>query len=139
VIRARWIIESEGAYLAASNATPSHLRRMKTALEEMSAAITHTAESTAADERFHLCIAEASGNSALLMVVQQLWEMRTGTLYMQLESHFSGEAIWQQAVAEHTELLQAIASRDPPAARKAMRRHMKNAEIRFASGWKPSE
>ena len=139
LIRARWIIESEAAFLAASNATPAHLQRMKTALEEMRAARTHSPESTAADERFHLCIAEASGNSALVMVVQQLWELRTGTLYMQLESHFSGEAIWKQAVAEHAELLQAIASRDPPAARKAMRKHMKNAEIRFASGWKPSE
>jgi GntR family transcriptional repressor for pyruvate dehydrogenase complex len=139
LIRARWIIESEAAFLAASNATPDHLRRMKTALNEMQHAHTHSAESMQADERFHLCIAEASGNSALLLVVQQLWELRTGTLYMQLESHFTGETIWSQAVTEHGELLDAIASRDPPAARKAMRRHMKNAEIRFASGWKATE
>ncbi len=139
LIRARWIIESECAFLAASNASADHLKRMKQALDEMQQASTHSRESTAADERFHLCIAEASGNSALAMVVQQLWEQRTGTLYMQLESHFSGEEIWRQAVAEHAELLQAIATRNPPAARKAMRKHMKNAEIRFASGWKPSE
>ena len=56
------------------------------------------------------------------------------SLYMQLESHFTGETIWSQAVIEHRAILDAIASRDPPAARKAMRRHMKNAEVRFASG-----
>jgi DNA-binding FadR family transcriptional regulator len=139
LIRARWIIESETAYLAASNATPDHLRRMKAALGAMQGSRTHSPESMDADERFHLCIAEASGNSALLMVVQQLWELRTGTLYMQLESHFTGETIWSQAVVEHGAILDAIASRDPPAARKAMRRHMKNAEVRFASGWKASE
>jgi GntR family transcriptional regulator, transcriptional repressor for pyruvate dehydrogenase complex len=139
LLRARWIIESEAASLAASHATPPQLQRMKEALQEMQAARTHTPESTAADQRFHLCIAEASGNSALLLVVQQLWELRTGTLYMQLESHFSGQTIWSQAVAEHGEILDAIASRDPPAARKAMRKHMKNAEIRFASGWKPTD
>ena len=105
----------------------------------MQQAPTHSAESTAADQRFHLCIAEASGNAALLMIVQLLWEQRTGPLYMRMESHFSGEAIWRQAVDEHRALLDAIASRDPPAARRAMRRHMKNAEIRFASAWKAHE
>jgi GntR family transcriptional repressor for pyruvate dehydrogenase complex len=139
VIRARWIIESEAAALAASNATPAHLKRMKSAFTEMQRAHTHTPEATAADQRFHLCIAEASGNGALSMVVQQLWEQRTGELYMQLESHFVGETIWREAVREHGELLRAIASRDPAAARTAMQLHMKNAELRFASGWKPED
>lgn len=139
VIRARWIIESEAAYHAASHATPEQLHRMKAALDEMARAPTHSPESTAADQRFHLCIAEASGNSALWMVVQQLWEQRTGPLYMQFESHFSGQSIWRQALDEHRTLLDAIASRDPPAARRAMRRHMKNAEVRFASAWKAHE
>lgn len=139
LIQARWIIESEAAFLAASQATPQHLQRMKTALDEMRESPTHSPQATAADERFHLCIAEASGNAALLMVIQQLWELRTGALYTQLESHFSGEEIWRLAVVEHAELLTAITSRDPVAARKAMRKHMKNAEIRFASSWRPDQ
>lgn len=139
VIRARWIIESEAAYHAASHATPEQLQRLKASLTEMQQAPTHSPESIAADQRFHLCIAEASGNGALLMVVQLLWEQRTGPLYMRLESHFSGRSVWSQAVDEHGAILDAIASRDPPAARRAMRRHMKNAEIRFASAWKAQE
>jgi DNA-binding FadR family transcriptional regulator len=139
LIRARWIIESEAAYHAASHATPDHLQRLKAALTDMQKAPTHSRESIAADQRFHLCIAEASGNSALPMVVQLLWEQRTGPLYMRLESHFSGSRIWNEAVDEHRAILDAIASRDPPAARRAMRKHMKNAEIRFASAWKAQE
>lgn len=139
LIQARWIIESEAAFLAASHATPQQLQRMKAALDEMRESPTHSPQATAADERFHLCIAEASGNAALLLVIQQLWELRTGALYTQLESHFSGEEIWRLAVVEHAELLTAITSRDPAAARKAMRKHMKNAEIRFASNWKPGQ
>ena len=139
LIRARWIIESEAAALAATHATPEQLQRLKSALTDMQRHATHAPEAVAADERFHLCLAEASGNSALLMVVQQLWEARTGPLYTQMESHFSGEAVWKQAVEEHGELLQAVAGRDPRAAREAMRKHMKNAEVRFASGWKPGE
>lgn len=139
LIRARWLIESECAFLAASHATPQQLQRMKSALDDMRTWATHTPQGTAADQRFHLAIAEASGNAALLLVVEQLWALRTGELYTQLESHFVGEQIWQLAVQEHAELLTAITQRDPAAARRAMRTHMKNAEVRFASSWRPDE
>jgi GntR family transcriptional repressor for pyruvate dehydrogenase complex len=136
VIRARWVIESECAALAATQATDVHLECLRQAVLEMRLCESHSPEGINADQRFHQCIAEASGNAALLMVVQQLWEQRTGPLYMRLESHFTGQSIWSQAVAEHELLLDAVASRDPDAARNAMRLHMKNAEIRFASAWK---
>jgi DNA-binding FadR family transcriptional regulator len=139
VIKARYLIESEAAALAASNATADHLQAMKTALAQMRSMKTHGAEATAADERFHMAIAEASGNAALVMVIHQLWEQRTSPLYMQLESHFTGETIWSLALEEHSELLDAIASRDPTASREAMRKHMKNAEVRFASGWRSTD
>ncbi len=136
VLRARWIVESEAAALAATHATAAQLAGLKATLKEMQRARTHSPQATAADQRFHLGIAEASGNAALLQLVQQLWRMRTGELYTQLESHFVGETIWRQAVAEHGALLDAIAARNPAAARRAMRRHTKNAELRFASAWK---
>jgi len=137
LIQARWLVESECAFLAASHATPQQLQRLKDALDEMRGSHTHTPQGTAADQRLHLRNAEASGNDELLMWVQQPWELRTGPLYTQMESHFSGEEIWRLAVVEHAELLTAITSRDPAAARRAMRKHMKNAEVRFASSWSP--
>ncbi|MFN3809434.1 MAG: FadR/GntR family transcriptional regulator [Roseateles asaccharophilus] len=139
LIHARWLIESECALLAASHASPQQLQRLNAALEDMRAWPSHSPQSIAADQRFHLTIAEASGNAALLLVVEQLWALRTGALYSQLESHFVGEQIWQQAIQEHTQLLTAITQRDPAAAQHAMRMHMKNAEVRFASNWKPKE
>ncbi|MGY4830051.1 FadR/GntR family transcriptional regulator [Sphaerotilaceae bacterium SBD11-9] len=135
LIRARWIVESECANLAASHATPEQLGAMKRALDDMRGAPSHNEISLEADQRFHMTIAEASANSALVMVTRQLWDARRGPLYMQLESHFSGKEIWRQAVDEHAEILNAIVSRDGTAARNAMRRHMKNAELRFASNW----
>jgi DNA-binding FadR family transcriptional regulator len=139
LIRARSLVESECAALAADHASERQLDRMKAAVMEMRSHADHTPEGIAADQSFHHCIAEASGNAALLMLVQQLWEQRTGTLYTRLESHFVGRSIWRQAVQEHEALLDAIASRDPAAARSAMQLHMKNAEVRFASGWKVNE
>ena len=137
VIRARWIVESEAAALAATHATPEQLQGLQDALRDMQAARSHNPKALDADHRFHIGIAEASHNSALVMVTHQLWDARRGPLYMQIESHFVGAQIWREAVAEHGEILQGIASRDVRAARTAMRRHMKNAEVRFASGWRP--
>lgn len=139
LIRARWIVESECAHLAATHATPEQLAGMKRALDDMRGAPLYDDVSLEADQRFHLCIAEASANSALVMVTRQLWDARRGPLYLQLESHFSGKEIWRQAVDEHAEILNAIVSRDGTAARNAMRRHMKNAELRFASNWHSGE
>ncbi|MEO8152646.1 MAG: FadR/GntR family transcriptional regulator [Rhizobacter sp.] len=139
LIRARWVVESECANLAATHATPQQLAGMKRALEDMRGSASHNDVSLEADQRFHMFIAEGSANSALLMLTRQLWDARRGPLYMQLESHFSGKEIWRQAVDEHAEILNAIASRDAPAARNAMRRHMKNAELRFASSWRSEE
>ncbi|HEY0820287.1 MAG TPA: FadR/GntR family transcriptional regulator [Rhizobacter sp.] len=135
LIRARWVVESECAELAATHASPAQLTAMKQALDDMRAEPMHNAATLDADQRFHEAIADASGNSALAMLTRQLWDMRRGPLYLQFESHFSSAEIWQQAVHEHAELLDAIVSRDGPTAREAMRRHMKNAELRFASNW----
>jgi hypothetical protein len=51
---------------------------------------------------------------------------------MQMASHLVGESVWNQAVAERVELLDVIDSRNPAAARVALRRHTKNAELRLA-------
>jgi GntR family transcriptional regulator, transcriptional repressor for pyruvate dehydrogenase complex len=139
VIRARQIIECECAALAATRASELHLEGMRQAVLEMRALQTQTPAGVAADQRFHHYIAEASGNSALSMVVHQLWEQRTGELYVRLESHFTNQTIWSQVQIEHEQLLDAMLSRDPQAARQAMFSHMRNAEIRFASGWKVQE
>jgi GntR family transcriptional regulator, transcriptional repressor for pyruvate dehydrogenase complex len=139
VIRARQVLESECAALAATHASEHHLDQMRQAVLDMRSFETHSEAALAADQRFHQSIAEASGNSALLMLVQQLWVQRTGNLYMRLESHFTGNRVWGEAQAEHEQLLDAILSRDPHSARMAMIVHMKNAEVRFASAWRVQE
>jgi GntR family transcriptional repressor for pyruvate dehydrogenase complex len=133
VLAARILVEAECAALAARHATPAQLRQLKSILAQMKVQSTHSPEAIALDEGFHLCIAEASGNAALQLLVQQLWAQRTGELYTQLESHFVGESIWQLALQEHEALVDAIAAKDASAARKAMQVHLRNAKVRFAS------
>jgi DNA-binding FadR family transcriptional regulator len=135
LIKARWLIEAECAALAAKAATRAQVRAMEEALDQMEADRGRGTMPLASDRLFHLRIAEASGNSALALVVKTLWDQRTGPLFLRLEHHFDTPALWDVAIREHREIVAAIARRDAAGARGAMRRHMHQAAKRFSSSW----
>jgi DNA-binding FadR family transcriptional regulator len=135
LIRARWIIEAECAALAAKHATRAQLRAMDDALDDMEALRDRGMMPLASDRQFHMRIAEASGNSALALVVKTLWDQRTGPLFLRLEHHFDTPALWDVAIREHREIAGAIARHDAAGARSAMRRHMDHAAKRFSISW----
>ncbi|HEX4332439.1 MAG TPA: FadR/GntR family transcriptional regulator [Usitatibacter sp.] len=135
LIRARWLIESECAALAAKSATRAQVRAMEGSLDEMEAQRDRGMMPLAADRQFHLRVAEASGNSALALVVKTLWDQRTGPLFLRLEHHFDTPQLWTVAIKEHREVLAAIARHDATAARVSMRRHMDQAAKRFSGSW----
>jgi DNA-binding FadR family transcriptional regulator len=138
LIKARWIIESECAALAAKSATKAQVRAMEEALDAMERDKDGGVMPLDNDRLFHLRVAEGSGNSALALVVQTLWDQRTGPLFLRLEHHFDTPGLWEVAIREHRDVLQAIAKRDPAAARSAMRRHMDHAAKRFSASWSKS-
>ena len=135
LIRARWLIEAECAALAAKEATRAQIRAMDDALDSMEADRDKGVMPLGADRLFHLRIAEASGNSALALVVKTLWDQRTGPLFLRLEHHFDTPSLWTVAIREHREIVAAIARHDATAARAAMRRHMNQAAKRFSTSW----
>ncbi len=135
LIRARWLIEAECAALAAKSATRAQVRSMEEALERMESDRDKGVMPLDADRLFHLRIAEASGNSALALVVKTLWEQRQGPLFLRLEHHFDTPELWSVAIREHRDIVGAIARHDPGAARTAMRRHMDHAARRFSKSW----
>jgi DNA-binding FadR family transcriptional regulator len=135
LIKARWLIEAECAALAAKHGTRAQVRAIEEALQEMEAAGEKGVVPLTADRQFHLRIAEASGNSALTLVVKTLWDQRTGPLFLRLEHHYDTPALWSVAVREHREIVAAIARKDAGGARAAMRSHMNHAAKRFSSSW----
>jgi len=130
-MHARRLVESECAALAACNATAVQIRQLKGALASMRRARSKHVVPLDGDHLFHLRIAEASGNSALELVVRTLWAQRTGPLFLQLEHHFDTPALWSAAIDEHQAVLEAIEAHNPAAARAAMRRHLLHAGSRF--------
>ena len=135
LIKARWLIEAECAALAAKNATRVQVRAIDEAIDAMEADRDKGVMPLGADKQFHLRIAEASGNSALALVVKTLWDQRTGPLFLRLEHHFDTPALWTVAIREHRDIAAAIARRDAQGARSAMRRHMNHAARRFSTSW----
>ncbi|MFT3960605.1 FadR/GntR family transcriptional regulator [Propionivibrio sp.] len=138
VLFARDLIEPDIAALAARNATPGHLAALAQALGEMVCCSAGDVRRIEYDREFHFALAEASGNSALLLAIQALWTPRVQPLYRRLEDHFHSEQVWQRAIIEHREILEAIKHGDAKAARSAMHRHMRNVRTRFSSSWSES-
>src|SRR5512140_1483071 len=132
LIRARWLIEGECAALAAKSATRAQVKAMGDALGRMEAHRDKGGLPLDDDRAFHERIAEASGNSALALVVRTLWDQRTSPLFRQLEHHYDTPQLWEVALREHRAVLSAIARHDAPGARRAMRRHMDQAARRFS-------
>ena len=135
LLRARYMIEAECAALAAKSAKKAQIESIGEALEQMARELQDERQPLGGDRLFHLRIAEATGNGALVAVVKMLWEERTGPLYQQLEHHYDSPALWTAAMAEHRAVLKAIAARDATGARAAMRRHLNQAYKRFSTGW----
>jgi DNA-binding FadR family transcriptional regulator len=135
LLRARYVIEGECAALAAKSARKSQVHAMAQALDDMASAVAGGRQPHDPDRDFHLRIAEATGNGALVHVVKMLWAERSGPLYQQLEHHYDSPALWASAMSEHRAVLDAIAAHDAQAARTAMQRHLNQAYKRFSKGW----
>lgn len=133
VLRARSVLEGEMAAEAAKNASPEQMAQMAACLENLKNSPLEAKIIVVADREFHLSIAQASGNSAYVLLLETLWKHRTTPLYYQLEDHFLSAAVWQISKYEHEVIFAAIAARDPGAARAAMQAHMRNAATRMAS------
>ncbi|TMG97278.1 MAG: FadR family transcriptional regulator [Betaproteobacteria bacterium] len=135
LLRARYVIESECAALAAKSAKKGHVHAIEDALSEMEREMSDARQPLPADRLFHLRVAEATGNGALVAVVKMLWEERMGPLYKQLEHHYDAPGLWHAAIAEHRGVLKAIVAHDTGVARTMMQRHLNQAYRRFSKGW----
>jgi DNA-binding FadR family transcriptional regulator len=135
LMRARYTIESECAALAAKSAKKSQIAAIEEALELMQREFETEKQPLGGDRLFHLRIAEATGNGALVAVVKMLWEERMGPLYQRLEHHYDTPSLWTAAMGEHRAVLKAIAEHDVAGARAAMQRHLNKAYKRFTKGW----
>lgn len=126
VLAARGIVEGETAALAAREGSAEDHARIRQTLEQMADEMRATGGALHADELFHLRIAEASGNGALVHLVRQLWAFRYSAMFRKLDEHFDTRARHAQAIDEHRRIVEAIERRDADTARAALAAHLQS-------------
>lgn len=133
IIRARQLVEAELAAVAAKRRTPAKLKRLRAAIKAMEDDIARGVMPIRGDREFHVALAEACDNAALVRVVTDLFDERNNPLFEQLGRHFENAKSWRAAVAEHRSVLRAVSEGDAAGARRAMRDHLQQSHDRFAA------
>jgi DNA-binding FadR family transcriptional regulator len=133
VLELRISLETESAGLAAQRHTPEQLAEMRAALDALEANPDGTGDTVTSDFRFHLVVANATGNRYFADIMSHLGatlipraRINSPRLAMEDPSQYL-----RRVNREHEEIYQAIARRDPESARAAMRIHLTNSRERL--------
>lgn len=122
---ARILFEGEAVALAAVSISDEQLAELDQLLVEMGADDSNEPSVMDADRRFHLAIANATGNEAIRSVIEYLWDLRTRSpLAANMFARAKRGGITPR-VEEHRPIVAALKARDPHAARSAMRKHLR--------------
>jgi GntR family transcriptional regulator, transcriptional repressor for pyruvate dehydrogenase complex len=123
---ARQMLEPRLAFLAASRGTRADVERVRLALERQARDLKAEGLTIAydADRGFHLAIAEAAGNQTFIKLHNYLSDLVSESRRELVDSATRRE----QALVDHRQIYEAIASGDGPAASAAMPQHLKTLE-----------
>jgi len=121
---ARLLFEGEAAALAATQITDEELAEIEQLVEAIAQENNDPRGSEKADRAFHLAIAKATRNGAIHDAIERLWDLRASSPEAALLHEKARTANIKPVVDEHSAILQALRSRDPVAARQAMRGHL---------------
>lgn len=121
---ARIAFEGESAALAAAHITDDEISHLSALVDEIAAENQNREVTETADREFHLAIARASRNTAVALMVEQLWRLRTTSAECALLHAKARSAKVRPVVAEHRAIVDALRRRDVPAARAAMHAHL---------------
>jgi DNA-binding FadR family transcriptional regulator len=125
LLEARRAIEGETCALAAVLISDEQLEELHGLVAEMQAENARdVVMSEDADRRFHMLIATATRNSAMIGAVQTLWDARARSPQTQLLSAKAHAAGVTPRIDEHAAILDALRARSPDQARRAMRDHL---------------
>jgi GntR family transcriptional regulator, hexuronate regulon transcriptional repressor len=124
ITEARLHFEAEAAALAATQVTEEDL----TAIDELVLAIAEEnldpQGTDKADREFHVAIARATRNAAVVDTIERLWALRATSAEAALLHTKARHANIKPVVDEHAAIAAALRQRDPVAARAAMRAHL---------------
>ena len=129
ILACRRHIEGETAAEAARRITDAQVAELRTLVERQSRLTKAPLEFIDCDLRFHVLIAEATGNSVYPLIVRMLRD-----LYLKSElapKYASTPGLAESSLGHHRRILEAIEARSPEDARSAMVDHLRHNEAVF--------
>jgi GntR family transcriptional regulator, transcriptional repressor for pyruvate dehydrogenase complex len=131
VLRVRSLIEGTIAEQVAKEIEQKDIAALQQILVAMEREATAQGR-LAADRQFHLYIAAKPDNKVLLRLVTGLLDQAERPWARQFAVHFDNAETCAAVLAEHLQIVAALAARDPGQAREAMRNHLQKAHDRWA-------
>jgi GntR family transcriptional repressor for pyruvate dehydrogenase complex len=130
LIEVRRGLEAETAALAALRRTPGQLADIEQALRGIEAAVASGVSGVEEDVRFHLSIAQATGNPYWVKFVEMFAHPMRSAVKVTRANEARRTDFSHQVRLEHEKIVSAIAAGDPVLARAAATEHMVGAAER---------
>ncbi|HEY1611652.1 MAG TPA: FadR/GntR family transcriptional regulator [Paraburkholderia sp.] len=124
-------IEAEAASLAASRRTRAQLAEIKRALVAIDAAAKQQRDGVDEDLAFHIAISRATNNALYPPLLEYLSQFVRAAIVVTRTNEARRDDFSTQVRNEHRAIYDAIAAKDPDAARRAILTHIDNAGARI--------
>jgi DNA-binding FadR family transcriptional regulator len=126
-------LETEAAGLAAARRSETQLTEVRAALAALQQGAQRGEDTVELDRRFHLAIAQASGNQYFHAILQHLGEniIPRARINSARLTQADPVSYMEQVGREHEQIVDAIARGDAESARAAMRLHIGNSRERL--------
>lgn len=134
ILELRISLETEAAGLAALRRTDAHVQQLRTILDEFAEHVRKkTGNAVVSDVAFHLLVATATGNRYFHDILKQLGKAIIPRTRVDSVALAEGDRsrYLERVHLEHEDIYNAIARKDPDAARAAMRTHLANSRERL--------
>ncbi|MBI4206749.1 MAG: GntR family transcriptional regulator, partial [Betaproteobacteria bacterium] len=121
--KVRQALEGMAAEMACRRATPQLIKRLEKVNADLLRAIKERdiVGCLARNQEFHFTLYEAANSEVLLPLIEPLWLQAGPIMYFSL---VSPDMPWDASA--HSDVLEALAKRDPAAARRAIERDIRN-------------
>jgi len=131
LIQARQVYEAMTAELAARNGSDDQRAELQEITQDLIQLHVNDEKFLREDKRFHLLIAEMTGNEVLRDMMEYLWNKRKSSRFVRLESHYAESDFPREMNQDHEDIARAIIARDAAQARACMDRHLQHVYDRL--------
>jgi GntR family transcriptional regulator, transcriptional repressor for pyruvate dehydrogenase complex len=131
LMQVRSVLEVGIVTQAAARATRRGLERVNATLAAMQRDIRRGHPPIEADRKFHVAIAEMTGNSMMVRLIGELFDSRQSPIASRMSRRAENAATWQTAFQEHEAIYRALELRDPQEATAAMLNHLRASRDRW--------